>query len=211
MADFIIEKNFNYRSGFSFSNLITRKFDKDNLSGNIFPLKIRKSQSLSTNYEDKKDTDDNEDNENSSTKKINLENNNNKTKIVNKIKNLINVLEKSNNNISKNKYFHKFLEYTNEKSKIFKISKQLKAYPPIMPNLFNNLFILYSRSISSNLFGKNCYKSIKSNKIPNNFYNHLMININKNNNSYFNCSITKRINKNKKILIIYYRPVKNNI
>jgi len=83
----------------------------------------------------------------------------------------------------------------------------LKAYPPNKPSLYNKIYTLSEKDITyfSNriYFGK-----INKFKIPNGFYNHLMIKKRENNNFYITSSITKRT-KGKLLTYIYYYPKGN--
>lgn len=88
--------------------------------------------------------------------------------------------------------------------KIKKLEIDLKPTPPRIPELYNNNFILYEND-SKYLCNSNYYKKINKSRIPNIFYNHLIVKTKKYNGKIFSCSITKR-NKGKILNIIYYKP-----
>lgn len=178
-------------------------------------LKSRKSQSLSTNYEEKKDeVKQNLSKKNIFTKvKDFLNNSNNEEKIFH------NKEEKKENNYINNVFIYKEKIIKNQKENYVNFQSEnkdkdnkvminyykYKKYPITMPELFNCMYILSS---TINIFcNRNCYDKLNYYKIPNIFYNHLMIKNNIKNKNYCSCSITKRT-KNKLLTIIFYHPIK---
>lgn len=201
------------------------KKEKGDFGGiEYFSMKSRKSQSLSTNYDDKKD---NETNEIISLKKVEIKLNDNKKSNlnINRIKNFENKIEnekKNNENIIlydkisldnnkkinyKNNNPNIYSKENNKKQKLESIGK-LNSFPPIIPDLFNNMYIL-SNNRFCNFFNSKFDIKLNTNIIPNNFYNHLMIKYNCSKNKiYFSYSIKNRI-KSKLLTIIFYQPVKS--
>jgi hypothetical protein len=82
----------------------------------------------------------------------------------------------------------------------------MKEYPPKMPDLFDHAYNLYNKDC---LIKNRTINILDKGRIPNVFYNHLMVNINnkisKNKCKYISSSITQR-NKKKLITFIYYSP-----
>ena len=186
-----------------------KKIKKDINFGDIayYSFKSRRSQSLSTNYEDRKDIETkdiiplNKNVNYKSSIKSFLNNNNIKERNINEnIEKNVNKVKQLDDKIS-----FKDVKIKNNCIKVL-YKETLNKYPPIIPELFN-LYILSNNKIN-NCDNKKYYAKLNYNKIPNSFYNHLMIKNKKNNNIYFSYSITKRI-KAKSLTIIFYTPVKN--
>lgn len=128
--------------------------------------------------------------ENSETKNKNINDNNkiNKKRAIDKLK---------NNNKNKN------IEIYRQTYDL----KMMRETPPKSPELY---FHIYTLKNNKKLFKENdSYGIIKSDKIPNIFYNHFLFSASKKknslNNKYKKISITQR-NKNKILTIIYYSP-----
>ena len=181
-------------------------------------LKSRKSQSLSTNYEDRKE---NGSKTVISMKNINLSpikmqgNNINNTNIIENKNieinstniNKIPFIDIKNINISDKKNYNNFVN--NNWHKKLSNGSILKPLPPAAPELFKLINNMYILSCKSNFFCSNStYNGHKNNKIPNCFYNHLMIRNKDKNKNVLSCSIKKRI-KAKLLTIILYQPVKS--
>jgi len=110
-----------------------------------------------------------------------------------------------NINITNNKNYNNNC-VNNNKHKELSNDNILKPLPPTVPELLNNMYILSNKS---KFFCSNStYNSHKNNKIPNCFYNHLMIRNKNKNKKVFAYSIKKRI-KAKLLTIILYQPVKS--
>lgn len=196
----------------------------ENFLGEVsnYSFKSRKSRSISTNYEDRKDNETKDIislknilNHKSFIKDLFNSNNIKERNIMENAGKNINIIKKFDDKISYN-INQKVSFKENEKYDI-KIKKSFKKLinrgklnksPPTIPELFNLYFLTNNKS-NNNYYNKKNYKNYKNNKIPNNFYNHLMIKNKKKNNIYFSSySITKRI-KSKLLTIIFYTPVKN--
>ena len=184
----IIKFNCDHTFASSYPKAIKSKIYRNNfLKVGDYSLKSRKTQSLSTNYEDRKENGSKTD---ISMKNINLKSIKIQGNIINKNVNSINMVENKNIEInSVNMYKIPFngiknINITNNKNynnncvnnnKHKKLSNDyiLKPLPPTVPELFNNMYILLNKS---KFFCSNStYNSHKNNKIPNCFYNHLMI------------------------------------
>lgn len=142
--------------------------------------------------------------------------------------NNLNINPKNINNINfelnKNKISHK-IENNND-NKIFKEDepivkkslsnniklekKILKPFPPKMPNLFYGEYKISGEG-QNNHINNDCYIKLNGAKIPNIFYNHLMIknnNISNKNSKFISISTTNRV-KGKLLTILYFCPKKN--
>lgn len=214
MENIIFPKYFYCNHKFAISYPKTKKIknNKDNFGKREdLSLKSRKSQSLSTNYEDKK--------ENETKTVISIKNDIPTLNNINKVITIGNENKKENDKININcndkipfKDIKNIINRNNMNCNYFINNKKLekvkilKSSPPTLPELFNNMYILSNDS--KNYCGNSNYSGFRINKIPNNFYNHLMLKKNCANKFYFSCSITKRI-KSKLLTIIFYQPVKN--
>lgn len=114
-----------------------------------------------------------------------------------------------NLNKVKNNYFDKNKKIFSTNEKNYKSNDPiLKPYPSNAPNLYNNMYSLSEDNIIY-FSNRNYYRKINKFKIPNAFYNHLMIKKSEKksgrNNCYISTSITKRT-KGKLLTYIYYYP-----
>ena len=140
---------------------------------------------------------------------------------INKDKSAFNLITKKNKILGKNKNAQKSNETDKSSKNIDDKMQEIKKkfdycqlyresdfddQPPSVPSLFLHDY---------NFKNKNCFSRVnstlgkinESDKIPNVYYNHLMIhnNINSNNISYCSTSVSKRF-KEKLLSIIYYSP-----
>ena len=138
-----------------------------------------------------------------------------KNDINSNIPNSKNVNEKKNNvNLQKTEKktgAEKIFKKDNNKLNNILIDRQyLKSFPPKKPSLFNNDYILIENNNKNNTVNKSCIYMDRS-KIPNIFYNHLMLKNyeikKKQNSKYMTISSTNRI-KGKLVTILYIRPIK---
>lgn len=128
---------------------------------------------------------------------LNISNSKNKNKINSK-------------NITQNNSNKLFKEETNKSNNLLIQKECLKSFPPKKPILFNNKYILLENNNKNNSVNKSCIYLDRS-KIPNIFYNHIMIKDNRAKeqkcSKYMTISTTNRI-KGKLLTILYFRPIK---
>ena len=142
-------------------------------------------------------------NKNKSKIKININNsanpvdNNIPIQII-EVKHNIQIKNNKNHQINKKDIYNKNkdISYMNQK-------------PPQLPSLFNHNYNLENKNIQDCNYNK-IYGKLNKETIPNNFYNHLMIdvknkNIVNNKNKFYKASITSR-NQKKILTILYYYP-----
>lgn len=139
---------------------------------------------------------------------IKLKNDNNNVNL--NISNLKNVNNINIKNIAQKNNNKLFKDDINKSNNLLLKREYLKSFPPKKPTLFNNEYILPENNNKNNSVNKSCIYLDRS-KIPNIFYNHLMIKNNeikrKNNSKYMAISTTNRI-KGKLLTILYCRPLK---
>jgi hypothetical protein len=186
------------------AHLLQQKIASKNVSfiPNIFKNKIisQKSKNKTNNYNNIKIL------ENGDKLKNDINSNFTNSKNINEMKNNVN-LEKTEQQKKTNKIFKK----ENNKSNNILIDRQyLKSFPPKKPSLFNNEYIFLENNNKNNTVNKSCIYMDRS-KIPNIFYNHLMLQNDeiqkKQNSKYMTISTTNRI-KGKLVTILYIRPIK---
>ena len=186
------------------AHLLQQKIASKNVSfiPNIFKNKIisQKSKNKTNNYNNIKIL------ENGDKLKNDINSNFTNSKNINEMKNNVN-LEKTEQKKKTNKIFKK----ENNKSNNILIDRQyLKSFPPKKPSLFNNEYIFLENNNKNNTVNKSCIYMDRS-KIPNIFYNHLMLQNDeiqkKQNSKYMTISTTNRI-KGKLVTILYIRPIK---
>lgn len=186
------------------AHLLQQKIASKNVSfiPNIFKNKIisQKSKNKTNNYNNIKILENGDKLEND------INSNFTNSKNINEMKNNVN-LEKTEQQKKTNKIFKK----ENNKSNNILIDRQyLKSFPPKKPSLFNNEYIFLENNNKNNTVNKSCIYMDRS-KIPNIFYNHLMLQNDeiqkKQNSKYMTISTTNRI-KGKLVTILYIRPIK---
>ena len=201
MENIILPKYFYCNHKFAISYHKTKKIknNKDNFGKREdLSLKSRKSQSLSTNYEDKK--------ENETKTVISIKNDIPTLNNINKVITIGNENKKENDKININcndkipfKDIKNIIKRNNMNCNYF-INKKLekvkilKSSPPTLPELFNNMYILSNDS--KNYCGNSNYSGFRINKIPNNFYNHLMLKKIVQINFIFHALLRKELNLN---------------
>ena len=128
---------------------------------------------------------------------------------VNKIELMIKNIKNTNKELFDNKKEDNNILTKNVDNKL-KIKNYLNKYPPKINHHFDQKFRLENKNTFSHL--NESLGSIKNEKIPNIFLNHLLLKIiNKNNEeNYISVSLSKR-KKSKNTLLIYYSPILTNI
>ena len=128
---------------------------------------------------------------------------------VNKIELMIKNIKNTNKELFDNKKEDNNILTKNDDNKL-KIKNYLNKYPPKINHHFDQKFRLENKNTFSHL--NESLGSIKNEKIPNIFLNHLLLKIiNKNNEeNYISVSLSKR-KKSKNTLLIYYSPILTNI
>ena len=128
---------------------------------------------------------------------------------VNKIELMIKNIKNTNKELFDNKKEDNNILTKNVDNKL-KIKNYLNKYPPKINHHFDQKFRLENKNTFSHL--NESLGSIKNEKIPNIFLNHLLLKIiNKNNEeNYISVSLNKR-KKSKNTLLIYYSPILTNI
>ena len=128
---------------------------------------------------------------------------------VNKIELMIKNIKNTNKELFDNKKEDNNILTKNVDNKL-KIKNYLNKYPPKINHHFDQKFRLENKNTFSHL--NESLGSIKNEKIPNIFLNHLLLKIiNKNNEEkYISVSLSKR-KKSKNTLLIYYSPILTNI
>ena len=128
---------------------------------------------------------------------------------VNKIELMIKNIKNTNKELFDNKKEDNNILTKNVDNKL-KIKNYLNKYPPKINHHFDQKFRLENKNTFSHL--NESLGSVKNEKIPNIFLNHLLLKIiNKNNEeNYISVSLSKR-KKSKNTLLIYYSPILTNI
>lgn len=204
--DSLYEKNINVNNIFSNSD-----FAYEDCSSNkiIFRLSskeknFKKREGNSNKFGNKIfKIDENKIDLNNKSNKINLNKKNSK-KVNNLDFEFINRKKEIKNNDENIKIFK-------EDNENIKNNQTLKSFPPKIINLFHHKYNLSQNDENNNFINNDCYIKINMPKVPNVFYNHLMINnkkISKVNSNYFSISTTNRI-KGKLLNILYVCPIKN--